>query len=223
MPEATTSITQAELVRRTQELFDSVAAGDQAPWKKYFAADALYFDEKGRSMDKTALVNDVSPLPAGYSGSIKIVNPQSRLIGNTAILSYDMDETETVFGQKMTARYHETDTWLLRNGDWQIVSGQVLRYYEDPAPGKTDVKQFPQYSGTYELAPGNTLTVSSEGSDLYEQKLNKPKQLLIPEAGDIFFRKGVEGRWLFRRGDDGKVDAVIDRRNNEDILWKKTS
>ena len=78
MPEATTSITQAELVRRTQELFDSVAGGDQTPWKKYFAADALYFDEKGRSMDKTALVADVSPLPTGYSGSIKIVNPQSR-------------------------------------------------------------------------------------------------------------------------------------------------
>ncbi len=134
-----------------------------------------------------------------------------------------MDETETVFGQKMTARYHETDTWLERDGQWQIVAGQVLRYYEDPAPGHADVKQFPQYSGTYELAPGNTLTVWSEGSDLYEQKLNKPKQLLIPEAGDIFFRKGVEGRWLFRRADDGKVDAVIDRRNNEDILWKKIS
>jgi hypothetical protein len=221
MPEKTTSITQAELERRTQELFDSVAGGDQTPWKKYFASDALYFDEKGRSMDKNALVADVSPLPAGYSGSIKIVNPQSRLIGNTAILSYDMDETETVFGQKMTARYHETDTWLQRDGQWQIVAGQVLRYYEDPAPGHADVKKFPEYSGTYELAPGNTLTVSSDGTDLYEQKLAKPKQLLIPEAGDIFFRKGVEGRWLFRRGEDGKVDAVIDRRNNEDILWKK--
>jgi hypothetical protein len=44
---------------------------------------------------------------------------------------------------------------------------------------------------------------------------------LIPEAGDLFFVKGVEGRRLFRRGDDGKVDAMIDRRNNEDVLWKK--
>jgi hypothetical protein len=57
------SITQDELVRKTQEMFDSVAAGDQAPWKKYFADDAMYFDEKGRSMDKTALVNDITPLP----------------------------------------------------------------------------------------------------------------------------------------------------------------
>ena len=55
-----------------------VAAGDQAPWQKYFADDSMYFDEKGRAMDKAALVKDVTPLPAGYSGSIKIVNRQKQ-------------------------------------------------------------------------------------------------------------------------------------------------
>jgi hypothetical protein len=28
-------ITQEELVRRTQELFDAVSSGDQKPWQKY--------------------------------------------------------------------------------------------------------------------------------------------------------------------------------------------
>jgi len=32
----------------------------------------------------------------------------------------------------------------------------------------------------------------------------------------------VEGRVLFRYADNGKVDALIDRRNNEDIVWRKT-
>ena len=32
---------------------------------RYFAGDAMYFDEKGRSMDKTTLVADQKPLPAG--------------------------------------------------------------------------------------------------------------------------------------------------------------
>jgi len=44
---------------------------------------------------------------------------------------------------------------------------------------------------------------------------------LLPESGDLFFRKGVEGRILFRFDADGKVDALIDRRNNEDVIWKK--
>jgi hypothetical protein len=219
--EKTEAITQEELVRRTQELFDAVASGDQRPSKKYFASDTMYFDEKGRSMDKTALVNDLTPLPAGYSGTIKLVKAQSRIVGDTAILSYDLDETEVVFGQNLTARYHETDTWMRRNGEWQIVAAQVLRYYEDPVPGKADLTKYHDYTGVYELTPGTTMTVSIEGKDLHAQTAARAKEALIPEATDIFFRKGVEGRRLFRRAPDGKVDALIDRRNNEDIVWRK--
>ncbi len=153
-------IAQDELVRRTQELFCSVALGNQAPWKQYFAEDAVYFDEKGRSMDKTALVADVTPLPKGYSGSIKLMNAHSRMIGRTAILTYDLDESKTIYGQNMTARYHGTDTWLFRDGRWQIVAGQMFRYYEDPAPGKVEIARLNDYVGTYELAPGITLTIS---------------------------------------------------------------
>ena len=106
------TITQDELVRRTQELFDSVAPGNAEPFKKYFADDAMFFDEKGRDMDKAALVKDIQPMPKGYSGTIKLVRPKSHIEGNVAILSYDLDETETIFGQNLTARYHETDTWM---------------------------------------------------------------------------------------------------------------
>jgi hypothetical protein len=38
-------ITQEELVRRTQELFDAVAGGNRAPSKQYFAEDAVYCRE----------------------------------------------------------------------------------------------------------------------------------------------------------------------------------
>jgi hypothetical protein len=216
------TITQDELVRRTQELLDAVPSGDRRPWEKYFAADSIYFDEKGRSMDKKALLADQSPMPPGYSGAIKVVRPRSRILGDTAILSYDLDETETIFGQNLKARYHGTDTWMRRNGEWQIVAGQMLRYYEDPAPGKSDVKNYAEYVGTYELTPGTTLVISTEGTQLLSQRIGKTRDELIPEAPDIFFRRGVEGRRLFRRDERGKVDALIDRRNNEDIVWKKT-
>src|SRR5262245_37226391 len=84
-------ITQDELIRRTQELYDSLVSGDQAPWKKHFADDCMFADEKGRFFDKPKLIADITPLPAGYSGTIKIEDAQSRIIGNTAILSYDAD------------------------------------------------------------------------------------------------------------------------------------
>jgi len=172
-------------------------------------------------MDKTSLVNDVTPLPKGYSGSIKVVNAKSRIMGTTAILTYDLNETETIFGQSMTARYHGTDTWMYRDGNWQIVAGQMFRYYEDPVPGTVDKNKYREYVGTYELAPSVNQTIFVEGNDLYAQRTGGDKVVVLPESADIFFRKGIEGRRLFRRTDRGKVDAMIDRRNNEDVLWKK--
>jgi hypothetical protein len=212
-------ITQDELVRRTQELFDSIAPGNQEPWKKYFADDCIFADERGRTMDKAKLVADITPMPAGYSGSIE--NVQSRIFGDTAVLSYELNETETIFGQHMTARYHTTDTWLRRNGNWQIIATQAHRYYEDPAIGEVDPKKFADYVGTYELAPGQTRTVSAEANQLFVERDGKKEQLL-PETPDLFFRKGIEGRMIFHHGPKGAVDALIDRRNNEDVVWKKT-
>ena len=214
-------IMQDELVRRTQELYDALVPGNQAPWKKYFADDCIFADEKGRLFDKPKLIADIKSLPTGYSGTIKIKNAQSRIIGNTAILSYDADETETIFGQNLKARYHITDTWLRRNGNWQIIASQAHRYYEDPAVGKGDPKKFAAYIGTFELAPGQTRSVITEGDKLLVERSGKKEQLL-PETSEIFFRKGVEGRILFRYADSGKVDALIDRRNNEDVIWLKT-
>src|SRR3984893_7661399 len=126
-PDRGEPITQDVLVRRTQEILDAVALGGRRLFERYYAADSMIFDEKGRSMDKRALLADQSPMPSGYSGAIKLVSPQSRILENVAILSYDLDETETIFGQKLRARYHTTDTWVRRRGAWQIIAEQVLR------------------------------------------------------------------------------------------------
>jgi hypothetical protein len=220
-------ITQDELVRRTQELYDAIVPGNQAPWKKYFADDCIFADEKGRLFDKTKLIADIAPMPAGYSGSIKIENAQSRIIGDTALLSYDLSETETIFGQELHARYHVTDTWLRRIGELKIIASQAHRYYEDPAIGEADPKKFADYIGTYEIVPGHTMVVSGDNNRLFVERKggiaqSKKKEELFPETCDLFFRKGVEGRVLFHYDANGKVDRLIDRRNNEDVIWRKT-
>src|ERR1700719_3656763 len=180
------AVTANELVRRTQELYDAIVPGNQAPWKKYFAEDCIFADEKGRVLDKSKLIADINPMPAGYSGAIKIENAQSRIIGSTAVLSYDADETETIFGQNLKARYHITDTWLQRGGNWQIIASQAHRYYEDPAVGKADPTKFPDYIGTYELAPEQTRFVIAEGGKLFVER-NGKKEQLFPETSEIFF------------------------------------
>jgi hypothetical protein len=217
------AITQSELIRRTQQLYDAEAIGDHTPWKLYLAEDFMVTDEKGRSMDRSALLDDLTPLPAGYGGSIKVVNAKSRFAPGVAILSYDLDELETVFGQNLHAHYHQTDTWLYRNKVWQIVASQILRYYEDPAVGDISKERLNDYVGTYKLSPENQMVITRKGNDLYAQRNSATPYKLLPESPDLFFREGAEGRKLFHRDASGQVDKLIDRRNNEDIVWKRTS
>jgi Domain of unknown function (DUF3471) len=215
------TITQAELVRRTQVLYDAVAPGNKAPWRQYLAADVIIHDEKGGSYTKLTFLATVVPLPLGYSGSIKVTHPQTIFAPSVAIFSYDAEEVENIFGNHMTARYHQTDTWLYRGRLWQIAASQVMRYYEDPAPGSIKPAILLDYVGTYELAPGNQMTVTERGGKLFAKRGAASPVELIPESPDMFFRRGVEGRRLFHRRANGKVDSLIDRRNNEDMLWKK--
>src|SRR5262249_13530233 len=172
-------------------------------------------------MDKAALLKDVSPLPEGYSGQIKVLNARSNILSDTAVVGYDLDETEVIFGQELKARYHGTDTWVRRNGEWQIVAGQMLRYYEDPVQGKPNAAAYREYAGRYELSSGIDRMVSANQQELTVERSGRARETLIPEAPDLFFRKGIEGRMLFRRNAAGKVDALVDRRNNEDIIWKR--
>src|SRR2546425_9712391 len=97
-----------------------------------------------------------------------------------------------------------------------------MRYYEDPAVDSIGPKKFADVSGTCELAPGQTRGVFSEEESLYVERNGKREQLLT-EGSEIFFRKGVEGRILFRYADNGKVNALIDRRNNEDVIWRRVN
>jgi hypothetical protein len=216
-----TSITEAELLHRTQVLYDAVASGDRAPWTQYLADDVIIHDEKGGAYNKATFLPTVEPLPAGYTGIIKVVHPETIFAPGVAIFSYDLDESETVFTAQLHARYHVTDTWLYRNHLWQIAASQALRYYEDPAIGAVNAHLLNDYVGTYELAPGNQMMITRNGDKLFAQRGSAKPVELLPESPDMFFRAGIEGRRLFHRNAAGKVDLLIDRRNNEDLLWKK--
>src|SRR5438067_9132040 len=68
---ADTPITRDELVRRTQELYDAIVPANQAPWKKYFADDCIFSDEKGRTLDKAKLIADITPCRRGIRARLR--------------------------------------------------------------------------------------------------------------------------------------------------------
>jgi hypothetical protein len=95
------------------------------------------------------------------------------------------------------ARYHGTDTWLRRNGSWQIVASQTHRYYEDPAVGNAEPRKFSAYLGMYELSPERKARVTTEGSNLFMERTGGKKVQLFPEAGDIFSAKRWKAAFSF--------------------------
>src|SRR4030081_1666139 len=86
--------TEKELVRIAQELYDAIPVGNKAPWEKYVADDVIYTDENWHILTKKDLLDGLSPFPKGYSGSIRIANVQSRINGDSAVLSYRALEEE---------------------------------------------------------------------------------------------------------------------------------
>lgn len=216
-----TASTEEELTKITQQLLDAVAVGDKAVWDKYLAEGCLYSPEDGRTLTKAQLLEELRPLPEGYVGQLRVANPQVREYGDTAIITYDAMEELEIYGQRIKTRFHTTETYLKREGRWQMIASQVLVVPGDLMPVELSTKLLDDYTGIYELAPGVTYTVSREENQLMGQRAGRAKESLWAESADRFFRKGVRGEKIFVRDRRGQVIKMIDRRDNNDLIWKR--
>ena len=104
-----------------------------------------------------------------------------------------------------------------------MLASQVVRYGGDPPAAKLAPELVKDYIGVYELAPSVQYTVSVDGGQVWGERTGRKKEILMPEMTDVFFRKGSAGRRIFERGADGKVVRMIDRRDGEDLVWKRVS
>jgi Domain of unknown function (DUF4440) len=209
------------LIALTQRLLDAVGSGDKNVWREHLADDCIITGDDGRTLTKTEFLEELSPLPPGYSGSISVQNPQVRLSNDAAVLSYDLLEHETVYGQSLTTEYHTTDTWVLRGKQWRLLASQALRKFANPPPGLVNRAMYDNYTGTYELAAGVEYVVSVEDGALIGQRTGRKKEELVPETPDVFFRKGIPGRRIFLRDSDGNVVKMADRLESRDLVWVK--
>ena len=154
----------AELRRATQELMSAVAKGDWAVWDKYLDDSILYTAEDGRTLTKAQLREEMKPLPPGFSGTIDVESADVRQYGDVAVVSHEVLEHETVFGQNLVSHYHTTDTWLRKGGRWRLIATQVLVRLADPPAATVDPRTFDDYVGHYAVSPTMTLEVRAKGT-----------------------------------------------------------
>jgi hypothetical protein len=216
-----------QLKRATQELLDAVAPGDVAVWQRYLAEGCIYTDEEGNVKTKDDLLKELKPLPKGYIGSIRMGEPKVVAQENVIVLSHRDREELELFGQKLITWFHSTDTWAKsQNGQWELVAVQVMAIPNERKPIALSPKKLPRildaYVGQYQLAPDVIYTITREGNKLFGQRTGRAKEELLPLCADTFYRKGGwRGEKVFERDAKGGIVRMLDRRENNDLVWKK--
>lgn len=212
----------ALLRMQTQAMLDSVTAGDARVWDRYLHADAIYTAEDGVRKTKAQLLQEITPLPKGVSGTLAIVSFEVRQHGDTAIAVHDDHETEDYFGHPLTADYRTTDTWMRTRDGWRVVASQVHVRLSDPPAIRLSTTKLDEYAGTYRLASDITYAIRRDGESLIGERSGRPVQSLRVEASDVLFVPGQpRGRKVFLRDADGRITGFADRREGHDIVWTK--
>jgi hypothetical protein len=208
-----------ELLSTTQALVDALPTGNKDIWEQSLTEDAVVIDEFGRVAHKADTVASIHPFPKGFSGSIELRDAHVRQYGDAAILQVEEYERETVFGQPFVVRYQSLLTFVKQAGSWKLAG------YEDVTlptePPKLAVADLPlgDYEGNYRYAPERTWKVSSVQGELrMTTRPGAKPNLLQPIARDVFMGSDDERNlFIFRRGADGKVNALIERRKFNDL------
>ena len=215
--------TVEQLKQATQELLDAIAPGDKAVWQKYMAEGSIYADEEGRVLTKEELIKELNPLPKGYIGSIKIGKTKALAQENVVVLSHLDREDLELYGQKIVTYFQMTNTWAKQaDGQWRLVGTQVMAVPNERKPAKIDAKMLDSYIGQYQLSPEVRYTITREGDQLFGQRTGRSKEELLPLCSDMFYRKGVwRGEKVFEKDSAGKVIKMLDRRENNDLVWIK--
>lgn len=123
---------QAELyiIESERAWAESVATGDASVVERILADDFVGVDPQGRHYDKSKMVSETSEAPkyfiSNHANEIKV-----RFYGDTAVAQGD-ETWERRNGDVLRGRFVWTDTWVKRNGKWQIVAAEDLIAPEQP-------------------------------------------------------------------------------------------
>lgn len=212
-----------QLKQATQELLDAIAPGKKEVWEKYLSEGSIYADEEGNVKTKEELLKEFTPLPKGYIGSIKMGEPKVLIQANVIALSHRDREDLELYGQKIVTYFHSTDTWAKqKDGQWRIIATQTMAIPNERKPMAINPQKLDSYVGQYQLSPEVTYTITREADKLFGQRTGRSRDELLPLCVDIFYRKGVwRGEKVFERDAQGNVVKMLDRRENNDLVWKK--
>jgi hypothetical protein len=211
-----------QIIKLEQQLADALP-GDSLTWKKYLDPTWHIVDEDGNSTNKKEFLAGFGAFPKGVSGTVKVTRPVVMFHDNVAVIQYTADEHETFFGQNLHTTYGTMDTWYKTDTSWMMLA---MENYEIPAwpPAiKVNTQLLQQYTGTYQLTDDIKAVVSLKDDTLFLQKNKRKAEPLFAETTNVFFHKSeARGRKIFVKDDAGNM-LMRERRNGQDVVWKRVN
>jgi hypothetical protein len=207
----------------TQALVDAYATGDRGVWGRVLDRDCTITTEDGEVQNRSQFLDQLHPLPSGFTGSIRVRDLTVREVGTAAVVHYWMDETETIFGQQLKTLYVDTDVYRRADQSWKMVAAQTTVVPRDMDPIQVDTSGWPALVGDYRLSAAATsrYRVFMRDGALYAGKDAKTATLLIPLAPQVFHQKGSIHIMVFVKDKAGAVTEVRELHKYNEVRMQR--
>jgi hypothetical protein len=113
-----------DYIRKSEsEWAESVANGDATVIERILADDFRGVDPKGKLYDKPTMISETKEGPNHFVSN-HLEDVKVRFFGDNAAVAQGSESWVRRNGER--GRFVWTDTWILRNGRWQIVAAEDL-------------------------------------------------------------------------------------------------
>jgi hypothetical protein len=113
-----------DYIRKSEsEWAESVANGDAAVIERILADDFVGVDPKGKLYDKPTMISETKEGPKHFVSN-HLEDVKIRFFGDNTAVAQGSESWVRRNGEH--GRFVWTDTWILRNGRWQIVAAEDL-------------------------------------------------------------------------------------------------
>lgn len=137
-PRQTAADVEKELTALENQWNDAYVKGDVAVLERIEADDIVQIDADGNVFTKA---DDIAEVKAGIY-KVKSWTREGMTVrpyGDTAVVNGVTRTQGTYKGKDFDSRSRGTDTWMMKDGRWQCVSGQSTRIPGDPDAAKAGV------------------------------------------------------------------------------------
>jgi hypothetical protein len=207
----------------TQALFDAVTRGDRLVWDRILDANCMITTEDGEVLTRAAFLDTLRPLPAGFSGQIRVRGLTVRDLGSGAVVHYWLDEVESIFGQQLHTTYVETDTYRQQASSWKLLALQATVVPRDLEPITDNASNWPALVGEYRLAEqaASRYRVFVRDGVLYGGSDPRSATRLIPLSPLVFHQQGSIHLMVFVPGKTGVIEEVRELHKYNEVRMRR--